>query len=147
MLRLKLDEKELKCKGLEESLEMRRKTLQRMEKEKTDQWSESEDSTEGEHDEKPKSPKNLFKGNPPDCIIEDGEESEECEVIVMTDKSHEKTRFDSKQQISSQSQYSEESEQETMDDNFFAANTLSMTSKPKKDRKISFKKKIPLQTS
>ena len=27
MLRLKLDEKELKCKGLEESLEMRRKTL------------------------------------------------------------------------------------------------------------------------
>ena len=65
----------------------------------------------------------------------------------MTDKSHEKTRFDSKQQISSQSQYSEESEQETMDDNFFAANPLSNTNKPKKDRKISFKKKIPLQAS
>lgn len=44
MLRLKLDEKELTCKGLEESLEMRRKTLQRIEKEKTDQWSDSEES-------------------------------------------------------------------------------------------------------
>ena len=43
----------------------------------------------------------------------------------MTDKSHEKTRFDSKQQISSQSQYSDDSEQEAMDDNFFAANNLS----------------------
>ena len=43
----------------------------------------------------------------------------------MTDKSHEKTRFDSKQQISSQSQYSDDSDQEAMDDNFFAANNLS----------------------
>ena len=65
-------------------------------------------------------------------------------MIVLTDNTHEKTRFDSKQQISSQSQYSEESEQETMDDNFFVANSLSQTNKPKKDRKISFKKKTPL---
>ena len=63
MLRLKLDEKELKCKGLEESLEMRRKTLQRIENEKTNQWSESEESQEEEEEpeQKQMSPKNKFK--------------------------------------------------------------------------------------
>ena len=34
-----------------------------------------------------------------------------------------------------------------MDDNFFVANSLSQTNKPKKDRKFSFKKKTPLQSS
>ena len=68
------------------------------------------------------------------------------------DNSNEKTKIDSKLQISSQSQdNSGESEPDTMEDNFFEANTgnynLSQTFKRKKDRKLSFKTKNPLKVT
>ena len=79
-------------------------------------------------------------------IIEDGNESEECEVIQLNDHSsntndNQKTRFDSRQQESSKSQNSGESEPETMDDNFFAVNSveISKSFKKKRENQLSIK--------